>query len=191
MIQRMSRAPALGYWPDSALLSVAAVEDRLFCAAEATLLPDGLAGELADLLPDTDLIPACDVEALLELIPDRMPDATCAILGQIFAAVLPELYGEPPRPRKRSDAFPHSHARLVCLTRRVANQSQLNHPADTQTPRIRPQVPLAPQGRPMLRLDTFFLGASTAWHDSQDPAAAWQAGASLPPEWHRRVKNGI
>ncbi len=54
MIQRMSRAPTLGYWPDSALLSVAAVEDRLFIAAEATLLPDGLAGELADLLPDCD-----------------------------------------------------------------------------------------------------------------------------------------
>ena len=45
MIQRVSRAPALGYWPDSALLSVEAVEDRLFCAAEAILLPDGLAGE--------------------------------------------------------------------------------------------------------------------------------------------------
>ena len=191
MIQRVSRAPALGYWPDSALLSVEAVEDRLFCAAEAILLPDGLAGELADLLPDCDLIPASDVEALLELIPDRMPDATCAIIGKIFAVVLPELYGEPPRPRKRSDAFPHSHARLECLTRRVANQSQLNHPADTQTPKIKPQEPLAPQGRPMLRLDTFFLGASTAWHDSQDPDAAWMSGASLPPEWHRRVKNGI
>ena len=188
MIQRVSRAPALGYWPDSALLSVEAVEDRLFCAAEAILLPDGLAGELADLLPDTDLIPACDVEALLELIPDRMPDATCAILGQIFAAVLPELFGEPPRPKKRSDAFPHSHARLECLTRRVANQSQLNHPGDTQTPKIRPQVP---QGKPLLRLDSFYLGASTAWHDAQDPDAAWQAGASLPPEWHRRVRKGI
>ena len=129
MIQRVSRAPALGYWPDSALLSVEAVEDRLFCAAEAILLPDGLAGELADLLPDTDLIPACDVEALLELIPDRMPDATCAILGKIFAVVLPELYGEPPRPRKRSDAFPGSHARLECLTRRVHAQSLLDHPA--------------------------------------------------------------
>ena len=129
MIQRMSRAPALGYWPDSELLSVEAVEDRLFCAAEAILLPDGLAGELADLLPDTDLIPASDVEALLELIPDRMPDATCAIIGKIFAVVLPELYGEPPRPRKRSDAFPGSRARLKCLTRRVHAQSLLDHPS--------------------------------------------------------------
>ena len=94
MIQRVSRAPALGYWPDSALLSVEAVEDRLFCAAEAILLPDGLAGELADLLPDTDLIPASDVEALLELIQDRMPDATCAIIGKIFMIVQPELFGE-------------------------------------------------------------------------------------------------
>ena len=119
MIQRMSRAPALGYWPDSELLRVEAVEDRLFIADEATLLPDGLAGELADLLPDCDLIPACDVEALLELIPDLMPDATCASLGQIFLAVLPEMFGEPPRPRKRSDAFPGSHARLEALTRRV------------------------------------------------------------------------
>ena len=191
MIQRVSRAPALGYWPDSALLSVEAVEDRLFCAAEAILLPDGLAGELADLLPDTDLIPASDVESLLELIPDRMPDATCSIIGKIFAAVLPELYGEPPRPKKRSDAFPGSHARLEALTRRVLAQSMLDHPADTQTPKIRPQVPLVPQGRPMLRLDTFHLGVSTAWHDSQGPDAAWQAGASLPPEWHRRVKKGI
>ncbi len=167
------------------------MEDRLFSAAEAILLPDSLAGELADLLPDTDLIPACDVEALLELIPDRMPDATCAIIGKIFLAVLPELFGEPPRPRKRSDAFPGSHARLEALTRRVLAQSLLDHPGDTQTPKIRPQVPVVPQGRPMLRLDTFFLGVSTAWHDAQDPDAAWQAGASLPPEWHRRVRNGI
>ena len=191
MIQRVSRAPALGYWPDSALLSVEAVEDRLFCAAEAILLPDGLAGELADLLPDTDLIPASDVEALLELIPDLLPGATCSILGKIFLAVLPELFGEPPRPRKRSDAFPHSHARLECLTRRVANQSQLNHPADTQTPKIKPQEPLAPQGRPMLRLDTFFLGPSVDWFDSQDPESAWEAGAHLTAAWHRRVRKGI
>ena len=185
MIQRVSRAPALGYWPDSALLSVEAVEDRLFCAAEAILLPDGLAGELADLLPDCDLIPASDVEALLELIPDRMPDATCAILGKIFLIILPELFGEPPRPRKRSDAFPHSHARLECLTRRVANQSQLNHPADTQTPKIKPQEPLAPQGRPMLRLDTFFLGPSVDWFDSQGAGRAWSQ------QWCNRVKRGI
>ena len=191
MIQRVSRAPALGYWPDSALLSVEAVEDRLFCEAEAALLPDGLAGELADLLPDTDLIPASDVEALLELIPDLLPGATCSILGKIFLAVLPELFGEPPRPRKRSDAFPHSHARLECLTRRVANQSQLNHPADTQTPKIKPQEPLAPQGRPMLRLDTFFLGPSVDWFDSQDPESAWEAGAHLTAAWHRRVRKGI
>ena len=191
MIQRVSRAPALGYWPDSALLSVEAVEDRLFCAAEEGFLQDALAGELADLLPDCGLIPASDVEALLELIPDLLPDATCAIIGKIFLAVLPELFGEPPRPRKRSDAFPGSHARLEALTRRVLAQSMLDHPADTQTPKIRPQANLVPQGRPLLRLDTFFLGASTAWHDSQDPAAAWQAGASLPPEWHRRVKKGI
>ena len=180
-----------GYWPDSALLSVEAVEDRLFIAAEEGFLQDALAGELADLLPDCGLIPASDVEALLELIPDRTPDATCAILGQIFAVVLPELYGEPPRPRKRSDAFPHSHACLECLSRRVANQSQLNHPADTQTPKIKPQEPLAPQGRPMLRLDTFFLGPSVDWFDSQDPESAWEAGAHLTAAWHRRVRKGI
>ena len=190
MIQRVSRAPALGYWPDSALLSVEAVEDRLFCAAEAILLPDGLAGELADLLPDTDLIPACDVEALLELIPDRMPDATCAIIGKIFAVVLPELYGEPPRPRKRSDAFPGSHARLECLTRRVHAQSLLDHPADAQTPKIRPQVPQATPST-MLRLDTFHLGLSVDWFDSQDPESAWEAGTHLTAAWHRRVKKGI
>ena len=112
MIQRVSRAPALGYWPDTALLSVEVVEDRLFCAAEAILLPDGLAGELADLLPDTDLIPASDVEALLELIQDRMPDATCAIIGKIFMIVPPELFGEPPRPKKTIrciPAFTYSH----------------------------------------------------------------------------------
>jgi len=191
MIQRVSRAPALGYWPDSALLSVEAVEDRLFCAAEATLLPDGLAGELADLLPDTDLIPACDVESLLELIPDLLPDATCASLGKIFLIILPELFGEPPRPKKRSAAFPGSHARLEALTRRVLAQSLLDHPGDTQTPKIRPQVPVVPQGRPMLRLDTFHLGPSVDWFDSQDPESAWEAGTHLTAAWHRRVRNGI
>ena len=146
---------------------------------------------MADLLPDTDLIPASDVEALLELIQDRMPDATCAIIGKIFMIVQPELFGEPQRPKKRSDAFPHSHTRIEALTRRVLAQSLLNPPADTQTPRIKPQVPLVPQVRPMLRLDTFFLGASHAWHDSQDPDAAWKVGVSLPPAWHYRVRKGI
>ena len=191
MIQIKSIAPVPGCWPDTALLRVDLIEDRVFTAAESGIIPDDVAGDLVEKLPPGEVITAGDVEDLLEGLCDVLVDAGCAALGDIFMAVLPELYGEPPRPRKRSDAFPGSHARLECLTRRVHARSLLDHPADAQTPKIRPQVPLAPQGRPMLRLDTFHLGVSTAWHDSQGPDAAWMAGASLPPEWQRRVKNGI
>ena len=185
MIQIKSTAPAPGCWPDTALLRVDLIEDRVFTAAESGLIADDVAGDLVERLPPGELITAGDVEDLLEDLCDALVDSACAALGDIFAAVLPELYGSPPLPKKRSDALPHSHARLECLTRRVANQSQLDHPGDTQTPKIKPQAPQATQGRPMLRLDTFFLGPSVDWFDSQGAGRAWSQ------QWCNRVKRGI
>ena len=190
MIQIKSIAPVPGCWPDTALLRVDLIEDRVFTAAESGIIPDDVAGDLVEKLPPGEVITAGDVEDLLEGLCDVLVDAGCAALGDIFMAVLPELYGEPPRPRKRSDAFPGSHARLECLTRRVHAQSLLDHPADAQTPKIRPQVPQATPST-MLRLDTFHLGPSVDWFNSQDPESAWEAGAHLTAAWHRRVKKGI
>ena len=184
MIQIKSTAPAPGCWPDTALLRVDIIEDRVFTAAESGLIPDDVAGHLVERLPPGELITAGDVEDLLEDLCDVLVDAGCAALGALFLAVLPELYGSPPLPKKRSDAFPGSHARLEALTRRVLAQSLLDHPGDGQTPKIRPQVPQATPSRPMLRLDTFFLGASTAWHDSQGAGRAC-------PQWCNRVRRGI
>ena len=185
MIQIKSTAPAPGCWPDTALLRVDLIEDRVFTAAESGIIPDDVAGDLVERLPPGELIAAGAVEDLLEDLCDALVDAGCAALGDIFAAVLPELYGSPPLPKKRSDAAPGSHARLEALTRRVLAQSLLDHPGDGRTPKIRLQVPQATPSRPMLRLDTFHLGPSVDWHDSQGAGRAWSQ------QWCNRVRRGI
>jgi len=185
LIQIKSTAPVPGCWPDTALLPVDLIEDRIFCAAESGLLPDDVAGDLVERLPPGELITAGDVADLLEDLCDILVDAGCAALGAIFVAVLPELYGSPPLPKKRSDAAPGSHARLEALTRRVQSQSLLDHPGDTQTPKIRPQVPQETPSRPMIRLDTFHLGPSVDWYDSQGAGRGWSQ------QWCNRVKRGI
>ena len=185
MIQIKSIAPVPGCWPDTALLRVDLIEDRVFTAAESGIIPDDVAGDLVERLPPGELITAGDVEDLLEGLCDLLVDKGCSALGALFLAVLPELYGSPPLPKNRSDAFPGSHARLEALTRRVLAQSLLDHPGDGRTPKIKPQVPQATQGRPMLRLDTFHLGPSVDWHDSQGAGRAWSQ------QWCNRVRRGI
>lgn len=120
-------------WTDTRrFLSERVVEDRVLGLGQVIDIPDDAVEALSNDWNGDGSIWLGKIEDWLETLPSRLAGLSARQWASACLRVCPELYAEPPRPLKSSDATPRSKAKIAALTRRAESGCSLWHPLDTQ-----------------------------------------------------------
>jgi len=107
------------------------IEDRVLGLGQVCGFPDEAVMDLSNDWSGGHDYTLSVIERWLELLPDRLIGLSARQWASACLHVCPELYAEPPRPLKSSDATPRSKAKMAALQRRAEAGSSLWHPLDT------------------------------------------------------------
>ena len=107
------------------------IEDRVLGLGQVCGFPDAAVMELSDDWPGDRDYALGVVERWLESLPERLIGLSARQWASACLHVCPELYAEPPRPLKSSDATPRSKAKMAAFQRRAEAGCSLWHPLDT------------------------------------------------------------
>jgi len=107
------------------------IEDRVLGLGQVCGFPDKAVEDLSNDWSGGHDYTLGVIERWLELLPDRLIGLSARQWASACLHVCPELYAEPPRPLKSSDATPRSKAKMAALQRRAEAGCSLWHPLDT------------------------------------------------------------
>lgn len=107
------------------------IEDRVLGLGQVCGFPDEAVEDLSNDWSGGHDYTLGVIERWLELLPDRLIGLSARQWASACLHVCPELYAEPPRPLKSSDATPRSKAKMAALQRRAEAGCSLWHPLDT------------------------------------------------------------
>jgi hypothetical protein len=108
------------------------IEDRVLGLGQVIDIPDAAVESLSNDWSGDRNLWLGKIEDWLEKLPARLGGLSARQWAAACLHVCPELYAEPPRPLKSSDATPRSKAKMAALQRRAEAGCSLWHPLDTQ-----------------------------------------------------------